>query len=202
MPIRFSTPPIESDNAVHQGLEEIAQTHAKGIAPEAAGGAIDPTSVTLPHLVYSARLDDLRNGKGIASAKPHGWRYFLGSQGGRAAEVSLGGAAHGYTFQGLNTGQLNDAMQRLLQSVQSDPRVQANDFECRLLQANALNLAAIWLKNKGDGDDLLVPLNSIAPQLQAGRLYTAKEFNDLLATAARAKRDLEPESPPTQMRTR
>ena len=90
MAIRFSTPPSESDDAVRHGLAEIAQTHAGGIRAEAVGGAIDPTSFTSPHQVYFARLDDLKQGKGVGSAKPQGWRYFVGPLAGRAAEVAAG----------------------------------------------------------------------------------------------------------------
>jgi hypothetical protein len=195
MAIRFSTPPSESDDAVRHGLAEIAQTHAGGIRAEVVGGAIDPTSFTSPHQVYFARLDDLKQGKGVGSAKPQGWRYFVGPLAGRAAEVAAGGSGQTYAFRGLNTGQINEQMQALLQSVASDPRVQAQDFECRLLQLNALNLAVLWLKSKASTGDLFVPINSALPEFEAGRIYQADEFNKLLTTAALNKRDLEPPAP-------
>jgi hypothetical protein len=195
MAIQFSAPPTESDDAVRQGLLEIAKTYRSGINAEAAGGAIDPSSFTSPHQVYFARLDDLRDGKGVGSAHPQGWRYFVGPSGGRTAEVSAGGSSDSYTFVGLNTGQLNEQMQRLIQVLASDSRVEAQDFECRLLQVNALNLAVLWLKAKSSGDDLFVPINSVAPGLQAGHIYETDEFNRLLTAAALKKRDLEPPAP-------
>jgi hypothetical protein len=195
MAIQFRTPPSESDDAVRQGLAEIAQTHAGGIRAEAVGGAIDPTSFTSPHQVYFARLDDLKQGKGVASAKPQGWRYFVGPLAGRTAEVAAGGSGQAYAFQGLNTGQINVDMQKLLQQIASDPRIQAQDFECRLLQVNALNLAVLWLKSKTPGGDLLIPINSVLGEFEAGHIYQIDAFNKLLTTAALNKRDLEPPTP-------
>src|SRR5581483_7024275 len=191
MPIRFQQPPSVSDEVVRKGLNEVAQTHRFGIAAETIGGAIDTSNITSPHIVFSARLDNLRDGKGVESAQPESWRYFVGS---RSAEVGIGGGRQN-NFLGVNTGPFNEGMQRTLQSVESDPRVQAEDFECRLLRVNALSLAALWLKNKGKGDDLIIPLGPAPAPFVAEKIYGRTEYNELLTKAARSKRDLEPPVP-------
>ena len=194
MSIRFATPPEASNAEAQRGLSEITSSHRFGLTAEALGGGIDPNSLSSPHPVFLARLDEARTGKALDSAKHYGWRYFVGPGTGRAAEVALGGSQGTYNFSGLNSGAMNNRLLAVLNEAENDPRVKERDFEPSLLQVNALNLSVIWLKATNSQNDLFVPVEPAPKEFHAGQVYERNEFNELLTAAARNKPDIKPDS--------
>lgn len=195
MPVSFAKAPEESDRAVKVGLDEIFRLHPQTRMLSGIGGGLETTSTSSPHQVYTLRLDDLRNGKGIASAQLDGWRYLVRTPGSvHSAEVGLGGGGNSMEFRGLNTGQTTESMANLLQAAESNPTIRNGDFECALLRANALNLAAVWFKDQKGTQDYIVPLSPAPRAFTVGKLYSIAEFDALLIGVARNKRALEAES--------
>jgi hypothetical protein len=189
MPVRFPSPPQEPDRAVENGLSEIrrASQPAAG-APLAELASFSSTRYPLE--VFSARLDDLREGQGVASAQPHGWRYLLGSAPTVAsAEVARKRDSDEYLFLGVNSGPFSESLEKTLANVSEDDRVRNGDFECRVLRVNSLYLVALWLHSSASEKDLFVPLAPTFSPFVAGRIYSMREFNELLTAAAREKPD-------------
>jgi hypothetical protein len=189
MPVRFPSPPQEPDQAIESGLSEI-RTAAQPAADTRFAELVSFSDKRYPHEIFSARLDDLRKGQGVASAQPEGWRYLLGSAPTlTSAEVARSTDSDEYLFLGVNSGPFNESFEKALANVSGDDRVRNGDFECRVLRVNALYLVALWLHTKASGEDLFVPLAPTFSPFVAGRVYPVREFDELLTTAAREKPD-------------
>jgi hypothetical protein len=60
-------------------------------------------------------------------------------------------------------------------------QVQSGNFEVRMLRVPSVDhIDALWLKNNGSGDDLVVPIASTSQELPTGRPLTAATFLDVL----------------------
>lgn len=201
MALKFPDPPKESVSALRSSLARLATSAIGGMAAvhglkaDELGGA----KPSMPHQVFSLGLDNLIGGAGLEEAKPVAWRYLVGT--GTAAvasaEVNVDPVGGGHKFAQINSGPFSAGTLAAIESLERDSRIASNSYEVRVLRVPALYVTAVWLKNKAQGPDVIVPLAPTNPIFEAGHFYGPEEFENLLRRAA----DQKPPSPgPTASR--
>jgi hypothetical protein len=91
-------------------------------------------------------------------------------------------------FSSLHEGRIASGTHRTRAIAEGLPEVAAGIYELRALAVPSIRVDALWLKNKGTGDDLIVPIASSSPVLAPDQPYNANDFLDRvrpLAVAAR-----------------
>jgi hypothetical protein len=191
MPLTFSTPPADAFTALTSGLQAVntAQQHD----PRGGGSLALPATpmVTKPHPVYSLGLDDLAAGKGLESAQLVAWRYLVveNNQIRQAAEV-IPDPGGGSRFSTVTTGFIAGAEQAFAQA-EKLPEVVAGNYEIRALQAPAVYVMALWLKDLNGTQDRFILLPPVLPPLQSGTVYNASDLLSVLQQKAARKQPLE-----------
>jgi hypothetical protein len=184
MAINTKQPPDDAAAALDAGLGQIRGAAAQlGMAEAAGAGA------GTPHESYNLGLDSIEAKKGVAAAEPIGWRYLLaGGPAGRGLAAEVHSRPSGYEFAGLNEGpfvqQVADQIEKLRGKIGN------KDYEPRLLRIPALYIAALWLKGKND--DLFIPLQPSNPAVEPHRVYSRKDFETAIETAAKEMKSAEP----------
>ena len=128
--------------------------------------------------VFTLGLQDLASGNGLAAAQPAGWRIVKrdaagGAAAGQITQPAAGGApvmlglAHGSELGEIVAGEIQ---------VENLPEARSVDYELRALELPGIPLQAFWLKPVSAGQDLIVPVRTLSPELQAMRAYPADEF--------------------------
>jgi hypothetical protein len=66
------------------------------------------------------------------------------------------------------------------------PEVSSGDYDIRMLRMPGIqNTDALWLKDSGGAEDLIVPIASKSPLVIAGKAYPAEEFLTLMRQLAK-----------------
>jgi hypothetical protein len=184
MALNVLAPPQESLAALAPILRPVPATHANALRALVAEAT--PEHVTLPAPVYVLGLDSLTHGRGLADASLIGWRYIIdkGTGAAVAAEVGYDRGTAQHAFSSLNQGSFVDDTPVQVSAAQRAPEIAAGDYELRLLRIPALNLVALWLKDRSGAQDRLVPLAPAQPPLSAGQIYPVPEVERLLAPHA------------------
>src|SRR5580698_706427 len=179
MALERPAPPKAIELEASEGLRRSAGT-TFGIA--AGGGA--PPALSYAHHLFTLNRRDILAGAGLGAAKEEGWGYLAGPQG------PLGGAApspavlavvavkNGVpSFTHRQEGWLARKTRETIDLASQLPEVQSGSYELRMLRLPSVQLTdAVWLKNKGRGEDIVIPIASKSKQLVAGRKYTADDF--------------------------
>jgi hypothetical protein len=80
------------------------------------------------------------------------------------------------------------------------PEVNAGSYEMRMLRIPSVyNTDAIWLKNKANGGDLVIPIASRSPQFVPDKTYQAADFLNIARELA--KESSFDNSPRSQLRS-
>lgn len=178
MPIVAPELPSAALEAIRSGIG------ASGRFPQRRGGAL---SLTLPHQVYTAGLDDLAGGKDLTQAvRLTGWRALLeeNRQVVAAAEVPV--APGEPAAASINRGALVQSTVEALETAERHEPVRAEAFEPRLLKIPALYVTALWLHRSGESDDLVIPLAPTPQPLTTGEIYDGPRFAREVADMARS----------------
>lgn len=197
MPLTIPAPPPASLAAVDAAIPGIATSpgvaaHAPAVAAGAAlfmnrmaATAAPAGTAAVSSRVYTLGLDAIAAGRGLAAARLVHWTHLLPSGGGRivAADVTADTA----TFDGMTEGPHPDGLRRLIETLPADPAVVAGNYELAVLRVPALFVSAVWLQGRGGSADILVPADPADPALTPGRHYSAADFLQALAPAARGK---------------
>ena len=183
MAINSKQPPDAATAALDAGLGQIRGGAARrGMAAEAVDAGT-------PHESYHLGLDSVEAKKGVAGAEPIGWRYLIaGGPAGRGLAAEVHSRPSGFEFAGLNEGPFVQQVADQIEKLRGQTRNE--DYEPRLLKIPALYIAALWLKGKND--DLFVPLQPSHPAVEAHRVYSRKDFEAALETAAQEMKNAEP----------
>jgi hypothetical protein len=195
--LREGVMPILTANVPHGGDEVIS----RAIAPlflqsdekSSPVGSIDAEGGTLivepaaPHMVFVVGLDDISEGRLLASARQDGWRYLLlrGEEAVASATLEQDDETGGVEFSHLTQGPFVDSTVEGIRRVEALPQVEVEDFELRLLDAPALYLRTLWLH--GNDRDLLVPLAPAPPSVEPYRAYTENELLDAIRDSAQTR---------------
>ena len=148
----------------------------------------EPLELAAPHDVYTLGLDALAEGTGLEAAKPVGRRVLImrAQEPVATAELDDPDGAGGLT---ATEGPFTEATARAISEVESWPVVVEGDYELRVLRLPALYFMALWLKDRRDGDDLIVPLDPAPVGIEAGRSYDEEELLGVLRDRARSRLD-------------
>jgi hypothetical protein len=191
MGITTSEPPDTALNALRSGMDQMrgapAPMESRGISLAAKPNADSHEGA--PHPIYALGLDAILQRRGLDAAQAVGWRYLIGRAAEHpavAAEVHQRGPDD-HRFAGLNEGPFVGQLMATIRRIESQPEIRDGDFEPRLLRAPAVYVAALWLKDRRTGHDIVIPLDHSDPGVRAGDAYTAEDFMAALAAIA-AKR--------------
>jgi hypothetical protein len=173
----------ESVDAVREHLEAVA---GRPEFPERAltESATRGVSLSAAHDVYSAGVDQLAAGRGLASATPVA-RAFLVMDGPNAvASVEQDTEGGGVSS---TEGPFAEATARAIERAEEDPRLADGDYELRVLRVPGLYLIAVWLKDLNGDGDVVIPLDPAPAPLEAGRSYRLDELEPELASMSRER---------------
>ncbi len=170
MPLRTPAPPASADQAARGAFQAAAD--ARAFRLPALRNATGPLQLAQPHQVFTLGLDDLAAGRGLAAARPTGWRYLVqdGGNAVAAAETVAAGPGDGHVFSAFNEGRFVASTAEAIQAAGESPETSQDDFEVRLLHVPALHVMALWLHGQdAAAGDLLMPLEPSPVQTPAGR---------------------------------
>lgn len=183
MALTVPTPPAASRQSLEEGLVRLPGRTKQALTTMAAAG--EPPAVSDSHQIFTLNPQEIAGGAGLDAARAVGWRYtvnqpsasLVGGSAPATAEVSETDGIH--RFSHLQHGWLADATRRAIAAAQSLPQIAGQPFELRLLRLPALLVDALWLKNTGGGEDLVVPIASLSNKLVAGQAYPPAQFLDI-----------------------
>lgn len=173
----------ESVDAVREHLAAVA---GRPEFPERALTESAPRGVSLSaaHDVYSAGVDELAAGGGLASATPVA-RGFLVMDGPNAvASVEQDTEGGGVSS---TEGPFAEATAKAIERAEEDPRLADGDYQLRALRVPGLYLMAVWLKDQNGDGDVVIPLDPAPAPLEAGRSYHLHELEPELASMSRER---------------
>jgi hypothetical protein len=149
-------------------------------------GDASPSRTTLPvgvPVFVVVGLNQINRGDDILSiAKPAGWRFLVSTDFGQpiAADVTTrAGAAPKMTsvWRGSPIQQVvsaKDTIKRLDQ-------VQTGNYELRILRLPELRIEAYWLKSLTNDRDLVVPVLTLAKELNPLQPYPVDKFRQIVS---------------------
>lgn len=193
MSLRIPTPPASAADAARTAFQ--AAVGARAFRLPALRNATGPLELAHPHQVFNLGLDDLTAGRGLAAARPVGWRYLVhdGGNAVAAAETVPSGPGDSHVFSAFNEGGFVGSTAEAIRAAEQLPETQQGDFELRLLHVPALHVMALWLHTAKDGGgqeatpgDLLIPLAPSPVQTPAGRPAPAEALLQELTSSASA----------------
>jgi hypothetical protein len=185
MSTAFPKPPRQSIKALRKGLD---RNHRKS-AFEVRGTQKlrDNEAFVLPHVVYFARLNHVKEGTGLQYARPVAWRYFVGSPPSKLlalAEINIERSG-AHTFASIHTAPQDYSHYKLLAEIAEESQTKGR-FVFRLVRIPCVHVIAIWLRSLRRNDDVIVPLVPRGHFLVHRRFYIRPEFEALIRTEARA----------------
>ena len=196
MPIRKPSEDPKSVEELQRGLRGACGRRLDAASETTDAGderAALPGEPMRAHPVYTADLADAAAGRALESARLVSWRYFVSEQRGigRAAEVYWDEASDSHAFGGITEGAFVDATLDALHMLERREEVERGRFEWRILRIPGLYVFAAWLRNESGGEDLVVPLGPTYDPLEAGSVYSAREFNRALSEQAKVVLEFE-----------
>ena len=177
--------PIVAPELPSAALEAIrGGVGASGRFPQRRGGTL---SLTLPHQVFTAGLEELAGGQDLTqAAQLTGWRALLEEDRQVVAAAEVAASPREAAGASINRGALVQSTVEALDTAEHHELVASEAFEPRLLQVPALYVTALWLHRSGATDDLFIPLAPTPQPLVAGEIYDAPEFAAQVADMARS----------------
>nr|GFC93809.1 hypothetical protein [Tanacetum cinerariifolium] len=184
----IKTKPVSTEiqHLVTEGL--LAESNQHALLESMGGGEASTANLSFPHEAYFMQLNDVAEGKPLAAAYPTGTRVLLTdgrNQVYSAAEVNQGEPkARPVHFEE------REHLQPMLEGIErfsaknSPARMMYKDLEMRLLRIPALYITAVWLHNEQKDIELLMPVGSVSPPLEAYRVYNGASFLRTIQQAA------------------
>ncbi|MBV8989165.1 MAG: hypothetical protein JO372_11470 [Solirubrobacterales bacterium] len=151
-------------------------------------GAV-PRTLTLPHRVFTVRLDALAEGRPLAEiAEPVGWRVLVEEDEKVVASAELRDrSALGTSIPQtavITRGPLVQGTVAAVLVAEQEESVREQDLELRFVHVPGLHIAVLWLSPRS-GSGLIVPISPLPATLDAGRVYDIDEFSQRLTELAR-----------------
>jgi hypothetical protein len=177
--------PIVAPELPSAALEAIrGGVGASGRFPQRRGAAL---SLSLPHQVFTAGLEELAGGQDLTqAAQLTGWRALLEEDRQVVAAAEVPAAPREPTGASINRGALVQSTVAALETAERHEPVSSEAFEPRLLRIPALYVTALWLHRAGEGDDFVIPLAPAPQPLNAGEVYDGPRFAGQVADMARS----------------
>lgn len=142
----------------------------------------------VPHKVYDLSLDCITSSKGLDGITFSGWRFLLQDEVGQfhAAEVSVNGDGD-YAFRGIEMGVDVNAFASMYDDVHIHDLVQAYHYEIAYLRVPSCAVTVLWLRGDDHHHEMMIPLATVQPHLEAGASYSAREFMHIVEDIARER---------------
>ena len=191
MPLDIPQAPQAVGQALQLGMQRLPARTKNTFSTAAVGGA--PSSASLPHEVFVMNTEDVVGGAGLDASRPAGWRYIVeqpaagGGNGTARAAAEITSAGGAPKLSHLQHGWIGDATLQAVQAAAARPEVVQGSFDLRMLRVPSLLVDALWLKNKGAGQDLVMPIASRDNAIRPQQLYRADDFLEQLRRVAANK---------------
>ncbi|HEU4717168.1 MAG TPA: hypothetical protein VFU15_05025 [Bacteroidia bacterium] len=197
MILTFETLNEKHEHAMRMFLHESGLGHVAAEWKRSLENARE-LSVSVPHAVYDAFLDELAAGKGISKFKRAGIRSLLLNEG----ETIYGAVetADPLPEKGVSKGSVQleygpfvGATHEALKHLETETAHAGETYRFRLLRIPGIYVMAAWLH--GEKQNLFMPIGQAPKSLKPYTLYSEKDFLALLKTLAREKLDFEKKNP-------
>ena len=142
----------------------------------------------MPHKVYDLTLSDITQSKGLTGATLSGWRYVFPCGVGRycAAEVGLTEDT-GHVFHSVEEGHHVDSFISTYEGLHKHDLVVQYHYSLNYLRIPSCDVLAIWLRGDDHHHEMMIPLVTVQPHLEAGVTYSVREFMHIVECIAREK---------------
>lgn len=146
----------------------------------------DAIALSTPHRVAFLALDRIRRGHGVrAAARVRSWRFLVhGGDRPIAAAEAVMTETGDYRFGGLNEGPFVEGTAEAIRRAEQLDAIGRGRFEPLLLIIPALRVAALWLKERGDGADVFLAMQPSIPKLAPYEPMTQERFLGALQDVA------------------
>lgn len=194
MPLEIANPPAQSLESLSATLPRLAArsgivgqapliAHALQMATQHPSALpVTPVSPVLSSPVYVLGLDAVAARRGLSATRLAFWTHLLPSSGEEVISADVNADTH--EFSALTQGRHPKAFLQQVQSLQASSEVEGHSYQLALLRVPALHLHAVWLRDKEGANDVLIPIAPAPPDLQAGRRYSAADFEAALQREA------------------
>lgn len=183
MQLTYPKAPSNGVQTLRPVLQAALRTQGFGINPQFAKAAPANVSLSEPYRGYALSLEDLAQGKGLATAMLGDWHYLVFADGISMADAQLADTGGKVEFASLNHGAMASATINALSLAENTAALQGKTFELRVLFVSALHFVAIWLH--AADQDVLIPIEPTPQELTPTRLYDEAGLLAFLAPAAR-----------------
>src|SRR2546429_2368554 len=128
--------------------------------------------------IFTLGLSNIANQEGFADAKSAGWRFLAGSSVGEAIAGDVMEIPPG-TAPRMTSVSHDPLVGRAIQAVhelESLPEVHDQDYELNVVRIPGLLIEAFWLKSRGKGPDLVIPVLTRETGLKRMKPYPMEQF--------------------------
>jgi hypothetical protein len=192
MPLQISKPPIAAEKAVHSMLGRLVAADDAALVPALQSASLSSLAISTPHRVAVLELDRILNGDSLRSAaQKKGWRFLVHNGANVIATINTSVGRKGkHQFGHITEGPFVAGTEQAIRRAEALEAVQNGRFELLLLQAPAIHVVALWLRNLDNDADLIVPIRPAPKPLQANRVLSTSKFMTAVAKlAAQVQRD-------------
>jgi hypothetical protein len=196
MALEITQPPAQSLESLSATLPQLAAragvarqatliTHALELATQQPSALhVTPVAPVLSAPVYVLGLDAIAARRGLTSGRLVFWTHLLPSAGEEVVSADVTADTH--QFAALTQGIHPGAFLQQVRTLQTSSEVEGHSYQLAQLRVPALHLNAVWLRDKVGANDIVIPLAPTPPGLEAGRRYSAADFEAALEPQARA----------------
>ena len=185
MPLEISKPPRAAEKAVHSMLGRLIAADPD-LVPALQSASLRSLAVSTPHRVAILGLDRIDNGDSLRSAaQKKGWRFLVhnGKKVVATINTSLGRKGK-HQFGHITVGPFVVGTERAIRLSERLEPVKSGRFELLLLQAPAIHVVALWLRNLENDADLIVPIKPAPKPLRPNRAVLPPKFMAVVAKLA------------------
>lgn len=191
MPLQISKPPVAAEKAVHSMLGRLVAADDAALVPALQSASLKSLAISTPHRVAVLELDRIRNRTLRSAAQEKGWRFLVHNGDNVIATINTSLGRKGkHQFGHITEGPFVAGTEQAIRRAEALDAVQNGRFELLLLQAPAIHVVALWLRNLENDADLIVPIRPAPKPLQANRVLSPPKFMAAVAKLAlQVKRD-------------
>ena len=196
MPALVREPPESATRLLASALDQLAIDRNYRIRLQLGLSPLDGVTkaeikIAQAHPVYSVKLGDLVENRGLDRARLTAWRFLLfeGSDAVAAGEISVDQKSGDIQFSSINSGPFVAATFQAFQTRLKDPELEQQEWDVRVLRVPALYLFALWLHSTGEREDRLIPIGPVPEFLEKDRTYSRRDLEERLLPVAMRKRE-------------
>jgi hypothetical protein len=183
--------PINNDESLFAILADAGDTLDRDANHPVDEPAPETLEVAAPHVVYALGRDALLDGTGQDAVDQTGWRYLLMSSGSTIGTIEVGGDIdENPVIASVSDRDVAIAFEIAIRLAEEHSEVEAGDYEARLLRVPAVYAELLWLHDRSEYRDLVVPVLSV-PGLEINTFYPIDVALDILREEAKRVADFD-----------